>query len=56
MPALAGLPILLPVLKRAQDGAPLGVAGFGDLGAITVRAIDPDVERMLRPYRIAVVA
>ena len=34
----------------------LGVAGFGDLGAITVRAIDPDVERMLRPYRIAVVA
>jgi hypothetical protein len=34
----------------------LGVAGFGDLGAITVRAIDPDVERMLRPYRNAVVA
>jgi hypothetical protein len=34
----------------------LGVAGFGDLGAITVRAIDPDVERMLRPYRNPVVA
>ena len=34
----------------------LGVAGFGELGAITVRAIDPDVERMLRPYRIYVVA
>lgn len=34
----------------------LGVAGFGDLGAITVRAIDPDVERMLRPYRRMVVA
>lgn len=34
----------------------LGVAGFGDLGAITVRAIDPDVERMLRPYRMPVVA
>lgn len=34
----------------------LGVAGFGELGAITVRAIDPDVERMLRPYRIHVVA
>lgn len=34
----------------------LGVAGFGDLGAISVRAIDPDVERMLRPYRTFVVA
>jgi hypothetical protein len=34
----------------------LGVAGFGELGAITVRAIDPDVERMLRPYRVPVVA
>lgn len=34
----------------------LGVAGFGDLGAITVRTIDPDVERMLRPYRNPVVA
>jgi hypothetical protein len=34
----------------------LGVAGFGDLGAITVRAIDPDVERMLRPFRVMVVA
>lgn len=34
----------------------LGVAGFGDLGAISVRNIDPDVERMLRPYRNPVVA
>lgn len=34
----------------------LGVAGFGDLGAISVRAIDPDVERLLRPYRNPVVA
>ena len=34
----------------------LGVAGFGDLGAITVRAIDPDVERMLRPFKIMAVA
>ena len=34
----------------------LGVAGFGELGAITVRAIDPDVERMLRPFRVHVVA
>lgn len=34
----------------------LGVAGFGDLGAITVRSIDPDVQRMLSPYRVLVVA
>jgi len=34
----------------------LGVAGFGDLGAITVRSIDPDVQRMLAPYRTLVVA
>jgi len=34
----------------------LGVAGFGDLGAITVRAIDPDVERMLRPFKVMTVA
>lgn len=34
----------------------LGVAGFGDLGAITVRSIDPDVQRMLAPYRLLVVA
>jgi len=42
------------LLKRGDSL--LGVAGFGDLGAITVRAIDPDVERMLRPYRTMVVA
>lgn len=34
----------------------LGVAGFGDLGAITVRTIDPDVERMLKPFKIMAVA
>lgn len=34
----------------------LGVAGFGDLGAITVRTIDPDVQRMLQPYRNPAVA
>lgn len=34
----------------------LGVAGFGDLGAITVRSIDPDVQRMLAPYKTATLA
>lgn len=32
--------------------SPLGVAGFGELGAIQVtRDIDPDVAQMLEPYR-----
>jgi hypothetical protein len=32
--------------------APLGVAGFGDLGAMRVsRFVDPDVEMLLAPYR-----
>jgi hypothetical protein len=34
----------------------LGVAGFGDLGAITVRNIDPDVQKMLAPYKTATLA
>ena len=36
------------LFKRADSL--LGVAGFGDLGAITLRAVDPDVQRMLAPY------
>lgn len=36
------------LFKRADSL--LGVAGFGDLGAITLRAVDPDVQRLLAPY------
>lgn len=39
------------IFKRLDS--PLGVAGFGDLGAIRVgRALDPDVEMLVNPYRI----
>lgn len=39
------------IYKRPDS--PLGVAGFGDLGAIRVgRALDPDVEMLVNPYRI----
>ena len=32
--------------------SPLGVAGFGDMGAIRVsRALDPDVAQLVEPYR-----
>jgi hypothetical protein len=39
------------LFKRLDS--PLGVAGFGDMGAIRVsRFLDPDVEQLLMPYRI----
>ena len=39
------------IYKRLDS--PLGVAGFGDLGAIRIgRALDPDVEQLVMPYRI----
>jgi hypothetical protein len=31
--------------------APLGVAGFGDIGAINITRIDPDVMALLAPFR-----
>jgi hypothetical protein len=36
------------LFKRADSL--LGIAGFGDLGAITLRAVDPDVKLMLSAY------
>ena len=36
------------LFKRADSL--LGVMGFGDLGAITLRAVDPDVKLMLSAY------
>jgi hypothetical protein len=39
------------LFKRLDS--PLGVAGFGDMGAIRVgRYLDPDVEQLVSPYRI----
>lgn len=38
------------IFKRYD--APLGVAGFGDFGAVRVsRFLDPDVEMLVQPYR-----
>ena len=38
------------IFKRLDS--PLGVAGFGDVGAIRVsRYLDPDVEQLVTPYR-----
>ncbi len=37
------------IFKR--NDSPLGVAGFGDMGVVRVSRVDPDVARMLEPYR-----
>jgi len=48
-PVRSATAILAGRLFKRADSL-LGVAGFGDLGAITLRAVDPDVQRMLSPY------
>lgn len=37
------------IFKRADS--PLGVAGFGDMGAIRVGKVDPDVSQLIRPFK-----
>lgn len=37
------------IYKRLDS--PLGVAGFGDLGAIRVGKVDPDVAQLIRPFK-----
>lgn len=39
----------LRVYKRLDS--PLGVAGFGDLGAVRVSRVDPDIAAMVAPFR-----
>jgi len=48
-PVRSATAILAGRLFKRADSL-LGVMGFGDLGAITLRAVDPDVQRMLAPY------
>jgi hypothetical protein len=53
-PVRSACGILAGRLYKRADSL-LGVAGFGDLGAIMLRAVDPDVKLMLQPYvRVAV--
>lgn len=37
------------IYKRLDS--PLGVAGFGDMGAIRVGKVDPDVAQLIRPFK-----
>ena len=48
--------VLLSMRMYSRYNAPLGVAGFSDMGAITVRTIDPDVRDLLNPYQIIATA
>jgi len=48
-------PVRMAVLLTAhrlwkRRTSPEGVAGFGDLGAIRITAVDADVEQLLSPY------
>lgn len=48
--------VLLAARHFKRADSPLGVAGFGELGAIMVRRTDPDIEALVDPYRRIVVA
>ena len=46
--------ILLAMRHWKRYDSPLGVAGFGDIGAIRVGRTDPDVQALLAPFMKAV--
>ena len=54
--AIAEATRLLVLRQFRRFDSPLGVAGFGDLGAIMVRSIDPDIEALIAPYTVLAVA
>jgi hypothetical protein len=47
--------VLMSLRQYKRFDSPLGVAGFGDMGAVRVSRIDPDIQSMLAPYRRNVV-
>ena len=42
--------IILSMRQFKRYDSPLGVAGFGDIGAMRVSRVDPDVQALLEPY------
>jgi hypothetical protein len=47
--------LLLAIRLFKRPDAPLGVAGFGELGAVMVRGSDLDARNLLLPYmRVAI--
>jgi hypothetical protein len=49
--AIVQATILLAMRQFKRYDSPLGVAGFGDLGAMRVTKFDPDVEALVAPWR-----
>lgn len=47
---------LLTIRQFKRFDSPLGVAGFGDLGAMMVRNIDPDIQALIAPFMLVAVA
>ena len=43
--------ILMALRQFKRYDSPLGAAGFGDLGVVTVRRYDPDVEALIGPWK-----
>lgn len=43
--------ILLAMRQFKRYDSPLGVAGFGDIGAIRVGRMDPDVDALIQPFK-----
>ena len=43
--------VILSLRQFKRFDSPLGAAGFGDVGIVFVRKIDPDIHAMLAPYR-----
>jgi hypothetical protein len=48
--------ILSAMRQFKRYDSPLGVAGFGDLGAIRVGRVDPDIESLLMPFKKSVIS
>lgn len=52
IPAAVTQACILASLRQYQRySSALGVAGFGDMGAVRVARIDPDIQSMLMPFR-----
>jgi hypothetical protein len=43
--------LILAMRQFKRYDSPLGVAGFGDLGAIRVGRVDPDVDALVQPFK-----
>lgn len=50
-PAVKQACILASLRQYQRYSSALGVAGFGDMGAVRVARIDPDIQSMLMPFR-----